>query len=492
MGLNVTVRRLRFTLSAFTPPSWVGYAETQGGHYASGWRLPKAAPAGRVCPVSAAVVASHGAVARCTFHALGGAGVHVHVGGHVVHSSFRDLSGGAILLGGVDHRSPRRGMAARCNRVREPGAEYGGSVGIWGGYLIGASVLGNIVERTPYSAISLGWGWTWHPSCETARNPDAGMGCSRAAENTISRNLVRAPLLRMNDGGGIYTLGPQPRSIVRDNCILGADAADPSLGPESHQRHALYHDDGSSGFTSASNLMSEGSSVLLKPGRNQLERNRVLHCAQDGRYLPEEPGWCYAQYLTHAEVRLRKKGLGSAAASASACGFVPGEGLRCAAGAIQGGATKNKERRWEGTCVIAAPWLEAAPQLRPWTTMTANQTKVPRGGWEGALREMFAVARQRERAAAGGAAGCDLSTGCVNHTEAVCGGAAAGEGRARLQAAHHATRGRGRSRPTLQSRSRGGRAWPPEAPAVAVPARGWRRGGAGAGRVAGAGRAGAS
>jgi len=26
--------------------------------------------------------------------------------------------------------------------------------------------------------------------------------------------------------------------------------------------------------------MSEGSSVLLKPGRNQLERNRVLHCAQ--------------------------------------------------------------------------------------------------------------------------------------------------------------------------------------------------------------------
>ena len=76
MGLNVTVRRLRFTLSAFTPPSGVGYAETQAGHYASGWRLPKAAPAGRVCPVSAAVVASHGAVARCTFHALGGAGVH--------------------------------------------------------------------------------------------------------------------------------------------------------------------------------------------------------------------------------------------------------------------------------------------------------------------------------------------------------------------------------------------------------------------------------
>ena len=30
----------------------------KAGHYASGWRLPKAAPAGRVCPVRAAVVAS--------------------------------------------------------------------------------------------------------------------------------------------------------------------------------------------------------------------------------------------------------------------------------------------------------------------------------------------------------------------------------------------------------------------------------------------------
>ena len=59
------------------------------------------------------------------------------------------------------------------------------------------------------------------------------MGCSRAAQNVISRNVVRAPMLRMNDGGGIYTLGPQPRSSVRDNCVVGADAPG-SLGPEGH------------------------------------------------------------------------------------------------------------------------------------------------------------------------------------------------------------------------------------------------------------------
>ena len=169
VGLNVSVRRLRFTLGAFTPPKGVGFAETQAGHYASGWRQPRAAPAGRVCPVSAAVVGARGTITRCVFSALGGAGVHLHAGGLVSHSTFRDLSGGAILLGGVDHSAPRRGMAARCNAVRQPGAEYSGSVGIWGGYLIGASVQGNTVEQTPYSAISLGWG------CGAERlNPDPG------------------------------------------------------------------------------------------------------------------------------------------------------------------------------------------------------------------------------------------------------------------------------------------------------------------------------
>ena len=245
----------------------------------------------------------------------------------------------------------------------------------------------------------------------------------------------------------------------------------------------------------------------------------MLRCGQDGRYLPEEPGWCYSQYLTHAEVRLgragvrtmhctcaarctmhmrctmrcpvqqvrlRKRGLGSEAASASACGFVPGEGLRCA-GAKQEGA--KKARQWEGNCVTAAAWLESAPQLLKWTTMTASTTKVslmrerlqpcnptharlrpnvytqgcrvgpvcttkvPRGGWDGALKEMFAVARQRGGAMGGGAAGCALSSGCVNHTHAVCGGSRApGTGHRALR---DSTRGKGRQ--AIDGRSKEGR-----------------------------------
>ena len=75
---------------------------------------------------------------------------------------------------------------------------------------------------------------------------------------------------------------------------------------------------------------------------------------------------------------------------------------------------------------------------------------MPRGGWDGALKEMFAVARQRGGAMGGGAAGCDLSSGCVNHTHAVCGGS-----RARHRALHDSTRGKGRQ--AIDGRSKEGR-----------------------------------
>ena len=216
---------------------------------------------------------------------------------------------------------------------------------------------------------------------------------------------------------------------------------------------------------------------------------------------------------TVQQVRLRKSGLGSEAASASACGFVPGEGLRCA-GAKQEEA--KKARQWEGTCVTAAAWLESAPQLLKWTTMTASTTKVspicargcnpthlrlqpnvctqgcrvgpvcttkvPRGGWDGALKEMFAVARQR-----GGATGCELSSGCLNHTHAVCGVSRA----PRHHVLHDSTRGKGRR--AMDGRSKEGRSnGQSNARGRGAMAAGRSNGGRARGRAAGGAGAGAA
>ena len=111
-------------------------------------------------------------------------------------------------------------MQARCNDVRRTGAEYSGSVGIWGGYLIDGLVEGNTVRDTPYSGISVGWGWTWHPSCESARSPDAGLGCALWSK----RPLAAAPEGRLSSMGACDGLGSPPR-LERLSCCPAPGAA---------------------------------------------------------------------------------------------------------------------------------------------------------------------------------------------------------------------------------------------------------------------------
>ena len=435
LGLNVSARRLKLVLSAFAQPtSDVGFAETQGGHYADGWRRPKAAPMGRVCPISAALVAEVGEIEECVVGASGGVGVHLLRSGRVERCSFRDVSGGAIALGGVDHSRPSRGAVARCNDVRRSGAEFGGSVGIWGGYLAGGTIEGNTVAETPYSAISVGWGWTWHPSCETSASPTAGLGCGHAADNAIVSNVVRSPMLRMRDGAGIYTLGPQPRSRVADNCVLGA--VDPQRRSfERRHVYALYHDDGSAGFVSTRNTFSEGSSVLIK-GRNAFHNSSVLTCgsAADAEFgdadeaFTARRGWCYAPLLSHAQVRARKHG-------GKPCGFVPDRGLVC----------EDAAEPWAGTCVLAPPGMEHKPAFQKWKV---TQPPPPHGGIEQALKDMHAIAYRDSRLS------CDIRAGCRNHTDAVCAAARGGGGGAGGAARRAgAARGKGRGRVLTPHRS---------------------------------------
>jgi hypothetical protein len=85
----------------------------------------------------------------------------------------------------------------------------------------------------------LGWGW--------------GREESRRGGNVVRGNHVAgAQVTRCCDGGGLYTLGPQPGSIITENYIAegaSADAWGPSKG------NAIYHDNGSGGFTDTRNVI---------------------------------------------------------------------------------------------------------------------------------------------------------------------------------------------------------------------------------------------
>ena len=107
---------------------------------------------------------------------------------------------------------------------------YGGS-GIVMYYCDGLTVEHNEVHKTPYSGISLGWGWSNQPNS--------------TANTRVLNNLVDEYNMELHDGGGIYLLGRQQNSVVCGNYIKN----------ERSPFGALYFDDGASSFTVSDNCL---------------------------------------------------------------------------------------------------------------------------------------------------------------------------------------------------------------------------------------------
>ncbi|KAL3924220.1 MAG: hypothetical protein SGPRY_003982 [Prymnesium sp.] len=187
------------------------------------------------------------AVQRCSFSHVGAA-YALSIGGasqHIVvsESSFLDLSGGAIMIGNVNEvRALTRdadkfdvGYLLRDNVMRGVAVEFRGAAAIFAGYVARTNILHNTIIDTGYTGISLGWGWGKH-----VNGPQ-----TFAADNVVAYNRLIGVMSALNDGGCIYTLGPQPRSKVEGN-YCSADRAS-VVG-------CFYHDNGSRYFSTQFNV----------------------------------------------------------------------------------------------------------------------------------------------------------------------------------------------------------------------------------------------
>ncbi len=91
-------------------------------------------------------------------------------------------------------------------------------------------VLHNHIQDAPYAGITVGWGWY-------ATN-------SSCYDNNISKNKIEDTMQYMDDGAGIYILGPQPGTKVEENFIRNTV----------HDGMALYFDQGTTGVTANGNV----------------------------------------------------------------------------------------------------------------------------------------------------------------------------------------------------------------------------------------------
>ncbi len=194
--------------------------------------------------------ANHIVFERCRFEHMAAAGLDFQSGTHddlIQGCVFRDLGGNGIQMGkfsdpGVEVHVPYNPKDGRiiCTRekilnnvVTDCGTEDWGSVGICVGYGREIAIEHNDVSGLPYTGISVGWGWNKATNC--------------MRDNRIIANRIYHVATRLGDTAGIYTLSPQPGTIISDNCI--SDIQMSQYVPDTDQWFYLYLDEGSSYIT---------------------------------------------------------------------------------------------------------------------------------------------------------------------------------------------------------------------------------------------------
>eukprot|EP00040_Diaphanoeca_grandis_P023774 m.129811 g.129811 ORF g.129811 m.129811 type:complete len:602 (-) comp29431_c0_seq1:80-1885(-) len=186
----------------------------------------------------------------CEFTRLGGAGVDFTSSNHCAIDScfFHDISGAAVQIGSFTDAllaNETFNNSVVNTIVNKAGAEYSGAAGINVGYTQGTTIHANDVSNLSYVPISVGWGWSRH-EC---------WSCTNAGNNTISFNRAHDYKQTLNDGGGIYMLGPQNGSLIFSNWVYKQGTA--SSG-------ALYPDEGSAYSRWFNNVVTNiGSSQWL-------------------------------------------------------------------------------------------------------------------------------------------------------------------------------------------------------------------------------------
>jgi len=141
---------------------------------------------------------------------VGGAGIRLRGlcrGCRIVGSVLADIAGNGVMIGepGQDPKATASDNVVSNNYIHHCGAEFYGCVGVWAGITDGTVVSHNEICHLPYTGVSVGWCWDAKPTPCRA--------------NRVEFNHIHHVMQILSDGGGIYTLGRQPETLLRGNLI---------------------------------------------------------------------------------------------------------------------------------------------------------------------------------------------------------------------------------------------------------------------------------
>jgi hypothetical protein len=188
-----------------------------------------------------------------------------------------DLGAGGIKIGETVLRDAPCWRTGE-NRIANCEMAWGGrlfqsAVGIWIGQSEGNWILHNHIHDFFYSGISIGWTW--------------GYGPARAGRNLVELNHIDhigalsdgdGPLL--SDMGGIYTLGTQRGTIIRQNIFH-------DIAARVYGGWGIYLDEGSSYIVAERNLVyrTTHGGFHQHYGKNNILRNNIFAFGRDHQLM---------------------------------------------------------------------------------------------------------------------------------------------------------------------------------------------------------------
>jgi hypothetical protein len=190
---------------------------------------------------------------QCSIRHMGGGGILLGTNTRscaLENCHLSDISGNGIGVGeGGERRAPdgrpwyqatpeetATGNQIEHCLVEHCGQQFHGAVGIWVGLAKDTRIARNEVRHLPYTGISVGWMWNPNPS------PCGG--------NIVEGNHIHHVMQLLSDGGGIYSLGRQPGTLLRGNLIHNIP-----LNTGRAESNGMFLDEGSSEILIENNLI---------------------------------------------------------------------------------------------------------------------------------------------------------------------------------------------------------------------------------------------
>ncbi len=196
-------------------------------------------------------------------------------GNRVIGCEMSDLGAGGVKIGEQEiHDNPAErtsgNTVADC-RIHDGGKLFHSAVGVWIGQSADNIITHNLIHDFYYTGISIGWTW--------------GYGQALATGNRVEWNHVHhlgalsdgdGPIL--SDMGGIYTLGNQRGTVIRNN--LFHDIAGLRYGG-----WGIYFDEGTTDILAENNLVyrTTHGGFHQHYGKDNIVRNNIFAFGRDAQ-----------------------------------------------------------------------------------------------------------------------------------------------------------------------------------------------------------------